>query len=751
MEKPHMNGGGGGGHNCQEEQPRQEQQPQETPAQATPTEVTVPIKQEQCSTTSSPYDVPAKNSKKEPSNIAGGMPAPTAVMLRPQAGQADSINQASNHQPNRPNGMLKIRVEPSTPAGKQVSSILSSGQQHGELPLSKGNAVGKTNLLQRGGQTSNMASFGVLNGFDPYTVLNNQDNPFSCQQQQLQYTFPNISAGVQNVVNFPNVGVHGARYPAGGLPFQPSNVYEPVSTAKVFHGLPNTNSFQSVPFQHMGDGQNLDFYAFPEQDLFCPPMQQTVGRPLPPSLPSQTAEHKERSPLPLPVSFPSQLPSPVPVPSQTSAKRKRRVIESDEEDDGGMDKRKSSGDQNIERTAELVELEKDASDTQNICKDPEDKEAGNEGASKQGQERCGDLGAEAERTEEPEKSKEKGEEEEKGEDVTSQADPGEIGHGKEEGAADATQEDESDDDEPLANRILTLASPNKNPSGSSSEIEISWKLPKFEVGELPPSKEEGDPMAQVSIPGCVREQVILSHDHAPQELHLFREVFLPSQEALGEPDNHPLQAILNFHLICVMVLDAYYAHQTGDLEPPEGSLAVSKRIESKINWEDACKVDEDEIFFAVIDRWRTGLSQGAKHTLKPSYSSIRGAQEFCEIALDIIHYIKQYGMLLDTPRVRAPRSDKGVKRITPMVGKSASKTEPPTKKETPRSKAGSSTSTSKSAPSTGTNAKAGNASKKTSVCKDVGTKSNPHQPPARKKAKTTPRKGDLGISVTKRT
>ena len=55
-----------------------------------------------------------------------------------------------------------------------------------------------------------------------------------------------------------------------------------------------------------------------------------------------------------------------------------------------------------------------------------------------------------------------------------------------------------------------------------------------------------------------------------------------------------------------------------------------------------------------MDRWRAGMLSD-KGTLK----LIRGCQEFCDIALDVIHFIKEHGLLSPEEKKRKERSDKG--------------------------------------------------------------------------------------------
>lgn len=270
----------------------------------------------------------------------------------------------------------------------------------------------------------------------------------------------------------------------------------------------------------------------------------------------------------------------------------------------------------------------------------------------------------------------------------------------------------SDDDEPLATRAprhrSTTASPVPanaqlpNNSGSNSEpttptpklnvssvkqdpiIElsdddeesveaISWKLPDFEVTYHPPATDKDLPMAKVSILGhpknLVRSEVALTEDHAHHEMELFLNVFLPAQQALQTPDPEPAHAVINFHTISVMVLEAFVQYEIGDeigrgygfhggnignqtLRPsPSCSDSEPTRTHS------AKDADVDEIFFAVIDRWRAGLISG-KGTLK----LIRGCQEFCDIALDVIHYVKEHGLSQPESKKRKKRSDAGVAR-----------------------------------------------------------------------------------------
>lgn len=196
----------------------------------------------------------------------------------------------------------------------------------------------------------------------------------------------------------------------------------------------------------------------------------------------------------------------------------------------------------------------------------------------------------------------------------------------------------------------------------SSSEEISWKLPQFEIQYQPPTDKEDLPSAKVSIPNLVREEVILSPDHADQELHLLLNLFLPSQQALTTPDPAPAHAVLNFHTIALMVIEAYVQFEIGDelgfglTHSPEARQR-GPEAETYERVRDAKDADVDEVFFEVVDRWRAGM-QSNKKPLK----LIRGAQEFCDVALDVIYYIKEHGLLRPEPKVRKERSDKGVPR-----------------------------------------------------------------------------------------
>lgn len=198
------------------------------------------------------------------------------------------------------------------------------------------------------------------------------------------------------------------------------------------------------------------------------------------------------------------------------------------------------------------------------------------------------------------------------------------------------------------------------PQGSpSSAGSIDWTLPRYEA-QFEPGATKNDPtVAKVSIPGMVREEIFLSPDHAEQETHLLLHIFLPNQQRLETPDTHPAIAVLNFHTVAVMVIEAFVQFEIGDEfglgrghwhnDHDEDGVAEYQRVR------DAKDADPDDIFFAVIDRWRAGLESN-----KQPSKLIRGSQEFCDIALDIIYYIRENGLLKE--RQRAVRSDKGANR-----------------------------------------------------------------------------------------
>jgi hypothetical protein len=194
----------------------------------------------------------------------------------------------------------------------------------------------------------------------------------------------------------------------------------------------------------------------------------------------------------------------------------------------------------------------------------------------------------------------------------------------------------------------------------SDGAEIDWSLPEYEVQVQPFDKKEDLPSAKVSIPGLVREEIILSPDHADQETHLLLNLFIPGQQSREVQEPEPAVALLNFHTIATMVIEAYHQFEIGDeFGTGRGHFHAShdQGEEEYEHVRDAKDANVDEIFFAVVDRWRAGME-----SKKQSLALIRGAQEFCDVALDVIYYIKEHGLLKPEPKGKRERSDKGVRR-----------------------------------------------------------------------------------------
>jgi hypothetical protein len=197
----------------------------------------------------------------------------------------------------------------------------------------------------------------------------------------------------------------------------------------------------------------------------------------------------------------------------------------------------------------------------------------------------------------------------------------------------------------------------KSPTSSEPEA-MSWRLPPYEAVYVPPTTQDDLPLAKVSIPGLVREELLLSPDHTTQEFILFQQVFLPAQQALTRPDPEPAHAVLNFHTIAVLVVEAFTQYEIGDEVSHGASPRAPTAPDTPFSRQHSAKdADVDAIFFAVIDRWRAGLESN-----KQPLRLIRGAQEFCDIALDVIHYIKEHGLEASEQSARKQRKDKGVPR-----------------------------------------------------------------------------------------
>ncbi|KAI8933183.1 hypothetical protein NX059_009821 [Plenodomus lindquistii] len=205
------------------------------------------------------------------------------------------------------------------------------------------------------------------------------------------------------------------------------------------------------------------------------------------------------------------------------------------------------------------------------------------------------------------------------------------------------------------NTNTTATHPNPNPeSSSSTSSPFDFALPPYEIQPQPPLKKDDVPRAKISIPGLIREELLLSPDHAAQELHLLCTLFLPTQEALPTPDPEPAVAVLNFHTIALMVIEAYVQFEIGDeFGTGRGHWHNEHDHDDEgeyVRLRDAKDADPNEIFFAVIDRWRAGIESGRK-----GVGLIRGAQEFCDVALDVIYYVKENGLLRVEPKVGKTR------------------------------------------------------------------------------------------------
>jgi hypothetical protein len=201
-------------------------------------------------------------------------------------------------------------------------------------------------------------------------------------------------------------------------------------------------------------------------------------------------------------------------------------------------------------------------------------------------------------------------------------------------------------------------------SESAPAAEIDWKLPEYEAVYTPAPTKHDPGIAKVSIPGLIREGLLLSPDHAEQEAHLLLNIFIPAQKALPTPDPAPAIAVLNFHTIAVMVIEAFVQFEIGDEFGTGRGHWHTEHDTDEGEYErlrNAKDADPDEIFFAVIDRWRAAMESG-----KEPAKLVRGAQEFCDIALEVVYYIKEHGLLAQ--RERAVRSDKEFKRGAKRVG-----------------------------------------------------------------------------------
>lgn len=213
---------------------------------------------------------------------------------------------------------------------------------------------------------------------------------------------------------------------------------------------------------------------------------------------------------------------------------------------------------------------------------------------------------------------------------------------------------------------FSAARASSDKSSPSSVGEIDWTLPSYEAQYKPGPTKNDAPIAKISIPGLVREELMLSPDHAEQEVHLLLNVFLPAQQALAVPEPEPAVAVLNFHTIALMVIEAYTQFEIGDeFGTGRGHWhdEHDRGDEEYARLRNAKDADPDEIFFAVIDRWRAGMEsskQGAK--------LVRGSQEFCDVALDLVYYIKENGLLREEKVEKKEVIKRGAKKVTEVEG-----------------------------------------------------------------------------------
>ncbi|KAF2113611.1 hypothetical protein BDV96DRAFT_647868 [Lophiotrema nucula] len=186
-------------------------------------------------------------------------------------------------------------------------------------------------------------------------------------------------------------------------------------------------------------------------------------------------------------------------------------------------------------------------------------------------------------------------------------------------------------------------------AANANPMKIDWKLDRFDATfQL---DNEGWALAIVSVPGMVREYLFLAPDHPEDEFRLIQRVFLPSQQV--RVDDIPKVALLNFHTMAVLVLDVVALRNSpfGPDEDAGHDIMV-----------DPLTFDPDEVFLSASDNWRVGLACGRKN-----FEMIRGVQEFFDVAMDIVYFIKDNGLVPKKPRERKVRTDKGVKRGARMA------------------------------------------------------------------------------------
>jgi hypothetical protein len=134
------------------------------------------------------------------------------------------------------------------------------------------------------------------------------------------------------------------------------------------------------------------------------------------------------------------------------------------------------------------------------------------------------------------------------------------------------------------------------------------------------------------------------------------------------PDPDPRVSLFNFHTVAVLAIEAFHMYASDANMTLGTEMGMEGIAGSNITAQQIAHTDADEIFFAIIDNYRIGKARG-----KRSYDTIRGIQELCDLALEIVFYIKEHpevlvlkgekkGLKHDGVRVRRERSDKGVKR-----------------------------------------------------------------------------------------
>lgn len=155
------------------------------------------------------------------------------------------------------------------------------------------------------------------------------------------------------------------------------------------------------------------------------------------------------------------------------------------------------------------------------------------------------------------------------------------------------------------------------------------------------TEDKDFPSTKVTVPGMIREEILLKPQHPKFSVTLLREVFVPLHQRLypaGTRDPEPAYSILNFTTIANIVVGVYFIQKEDGYKPEEANT--------------------DEVFFSAIDNWRVGTA-----TARDRYETIRGVQEFCDVVLEVVFWIKEHGLgEEDGPRKRQERSDKGVKR-----------------------------------------------------------------------------------------